>query len=289
AADVVKKLIAGQVEPPTFVRRDFPGPLETVVMRCLEKHPGDRYQSAYDLADDLEAFLRDQRMHSGPVRIARYLDSLTQAAGGQRRPELVSEAEIRNVPTGDLDFDSQVFDSYAPAKAPEWEDADQPEADVAAALGLELAELRALRTPVPVIPAGMSPVSGREPVGDTSPISRVDMIEEAPAEPVRKRAITDEGDGDSDIPIEEDLPTVDQPQMPLPAPRPSDLEDGRHTQPKLAPQVPAPPPLALGRPQFAPHLARRAAEPGFVQRLPWIMVGALGMAVLALVAYIVLT
>jgi len=96
AAEVVKRLVAGQVEPPTFIRRDFPGPLEAVVMRCLEKHPADRYQSAYDLADDLEDILRELRLHSGPVRIARYLDELAMAAGGQRRPELISEAEQRS-------------------------------------------------------------------------------------------------------------------------------------------------------------------------------------------------
>ena len=71
-----------EVEPPTFARRNFPPALESIVMRALEKHPTDRYQSAYDLADDLETFLRDERLHSGPVRIARYLDVLTQAAGG---------------------------------------------------------------------------------------------------------------------------------------------------------------------------------------------------------------
>jgi hypothetical protein len=40
-------------------------------MRALEKDVEDRYQSAYDLADDLEMFLRESRLHSGPVRIAR--------------------------------------------------------------------------------------------------------------------------------------------------------------------------------------------------------------------------
>ncbi len=163
ASEVVGKLISGQVEPPTFVRRNFPPALEAIVMRTLEKHADDRYQSAYDLADDLESFLRDEKMHSGPVRIARYLDMLAAASGGQRRPELVSEAEHGHaaaVAAGgggeELDFDSQVFDGYAPREgapgpeqAPEWEDADQPEGEVAAALGLELAELRQLRTPVP--------------------------------------------------------------------------------------------------------------------------------------------
>src|SRR6185312_2508976 len=107
---------------------------------------------------------RDERLHSGAVKIARYLDMLTHAEGGQRRPELVSEAETRATTGGeDLDFDSQVFDGFQPSEgapgpetAPEWEDAEQPEADVAAALGMELAELRALRTPVPVRPAGMA-------------------------------------------------------------------------------------------------------------------------------------
>src|SRR6185503_19320852 len=116
AAEVVKKLIDCQIQPPTFVRRDFPGALESAVMRCLEKHPGDRYQSAYDLADDLEEVLRDLKLHSGPVRIARYLDELTTAAGGQRRPELISESEMSaQDEANDLDFDSKVFDSYKAA------------------------------------------------------------------------------------------------------------------------------------------------------------------------------
>ncbi|MCA9556815.1 MAG: serine/threonine protein kinase, partial [Myxococcales bacterium] len=93
AGEVVKKLLEHKIEPPTFVRRGFPGALETAVMRCLERHPGDRYQSAYDLADDLEEFLREARLHSGPVKIARYLDELTLASGGERRPELISENE----------------------------------------------------------------------------------------------------------------------------------------------------------------------------------------------------
>src|ERR1700733_4189474 len=171
AHEVVHKLIEGAVEPPTFARRNFPPALESIVMRTLEKHPDDRYQTAYDLADDLETFLRDERLHSGPVRIARYLDMLSLAAGGQRRPELVSEAEARREGAADLDFDSQMFDGFAPAEgapgpeqAPLWEDVEQPEADIAAALHIELAELRALRTPVPMRPSGMAPMRGNSPV-----------------------------------------------------------------------------------------------------------------------------
>jgi serine/threonine protein kinase len=147
AQEVVARLIDAQVEPPTFVRRTFPSALEAIVLRALEKHPDDRYQTAYELADDLETFLRDAHLQSGPVRIARYLDALSAAAGGPRRPELISEAESKQAAPPELDFDSEVFQTFA--AAPGWEDPDEPEADVAAALGLELEELRALRTPVP--------------------------------------------------------------------------------------------------------------------------------------------
>ena len=224
AQEVVRRLIEGKIEPPTFVRRNFPPALESIVMRALEKHPDDRYQTAYDLADDLETFLRDERLHSGPVRIARYLDALAHAAGGARRPELISEAEAKHA-GDDLDFDSQAFDSYKPAEgapgpeqAAQWEDADQPEADVAAALGMELAELRSLRTPVPVRPAGMARITGAGPAVDLTapPFGGAAGVGQAPAdepsepadlsddaEPIEtnpvKRLRTEELEGDPEI------------------------------------------------------------------------------------------
>ncbi len=154
AHEVLKRLTDGVIEPPTFVRRDFPGALEAIVMRALERHPGDRFQSAYDLADDLEEFLRDAKLHSGPVRIARYLDELAEAGGGQRRHELISEHE-RAPKDQELDFDSQVFAGYEPAgegvvpPSSDWDEYDERDEDVAAALGLDLDHLKLMRTPVP--------------------------------------------------------------------------------------------------------------------------------------------
>jgi len=316
ANEVVQKLIAGEIEPPTFTRRNFPPALESIVMRALEKHPADRYQSAYDLADDLETFLRDERLHSGPVRIARYLDMLTHAAGGQRRPELVSEAEVRRGDGGDeLDFDSQVFDGYkpqegapGPEQAPEWEDADQPEADVAAALGMELAELRALRTPVPVRPAGMAPLTGKEPKTATppegtpapsapakaAPKRRPVTTDEEDAEP-RARAVTggDEDDDGFDVPITpapgSRLITSEEDSEPPTQPIPVTPPPGRHSGPVIEPP---PAPLRAQRTTTLPPapsvgsalLARSASS-----RLPWMLVGTLIVAVVALLAYIVMT
>jgi serine/threonine protein kinase len=278
AKDVVQRLIEASVEPPTFARRNFPSGLEAIVMRSLEKHAEDRYQSAYDLADDLEAFLRDERMHSGPVRIARYLDALTAAAGGPRRAELVSESEIK--PEGDeLDFDSQVFDGYqasegapGPEQAPEWEDQDQPEADVAAALGIELAELRALRTPVPVRPAGMAPVSGRESQKE------IELTERE-----KERAKTPRPHS-----VDEEAPTIDTPQKPRPPgmaekARPITVEE--EGEPPPAP-IPAP---VASRAALPESPIRPLQPPGHPAQLPWVLVVILVVAVAGLVAYIVLT
>jgi serine/threonine protein kinase len=268
AQEVVQRLIDTQVEPPTFARRNFPPALESIVMRALEKHPEDRYQTAYDLADDLESFLRDEKLHSGPVRVARYLDMLAIASGGTRRPELISEAEVR-AGGDDLDFDSQVFDGYAPSEgspgpeqAPLWEDVDQPESDVAAALHMELAELRSLRTPVPIRPSGMHPVRGDAPL---APGEAADE-DEAPVRttPV-PRMQTAEIEGEPD---DEAVPT--QPVTP-PAPTPT-----------VAPPAPATP---VPAPAFGAAMLERSSG----SKLPWVLVAMLGVAVVSLLAYIVMT
>jgi serine/threonine protein kinase len=88
--EVMQKITRGKWKPPTFIRRDFPAPLEKVVVRALEMHADDRYQSAYELAADLEEVLRELKLKSGPMRVAQYLDDLEAAAGKDRRPELVT-------------------------------------------------------------------------------------------------------------------------------------------------------------------------------------------------------
>lgn len=166
ASEVIERLLSCDIAPPTFIRRDFPPALEAIIMRALERHPSDRYQSAYDLADHLEDFLREAELHTGPVRIARYLDELTMAEGGQRRPELISEAEYLGIEE-ELDFERGMFDEARPKAArarrgradtandggggwpSAWDEYDESAAHVAAALGMELETFQRMLTPVP--------------------------------------------------------------------------------------------------------------------------------------------
>ena len=146
ASEVAKRLMHGEVRPPTFVSNDYPGALESIVMRALEPRAADRYASAYDFADELATFLAELPTATGPVAVARYLDRLAVAGGGERRAELVSEHEDDG---GDeeLDFDRGVSrelgaSAQTAAAAAEWDEFEEDEQAVADALGIDVTLVR---------------------------------------------------------------------------------------------------------------------------------------------------
>jgi len=57
AVDVLLQVATVDPPAPRTIRADIPKDLETIVIKCLEKDPGRRYQSAAALADDLRRFL----------------------------------------------------------------------------------------------------------------------------------------------------------------------------------------------------------------------------------------
>lgn len=57
--------------PPRQVRRGIPRDLESICLKCLEKHPSARYESAEALADDLGRYLESRSTRARPVGPAR--------------------------------------------------------------------------------------------------------------------------------------------------------------------------------------------------------------------------
>jgi serine/threonine protein kinase len=68
--------------PPSRLQPRVPHDLEIICLKCLQKHPADRYASADDLARDLQAFLDGE-----PIR-ARSLNTLEQVARAIRHHNL---------------------------------------------------------------------------------------------------------------------------------------------------------------------------------------------------------
>lgn len=78
-ADVIDEITSGDIRPPRQLDHSIPPELERICLKALAKRVGDRYTTAFDLADDLRSFLHE----SAP----RAEDSAEEAvaAGGARR------------------------------------------------------------------------------------------------------------------------------------------------------------------------------------------------------------
>jgi serine/threonine protein kinase len=147
ANEVLPRLLSCDVKAPTFVRHDYPGALESIVMRALEAEPSNRYQEAYDFADALGNYLREEQMRTGPIGVARYLDRLAVAEGGERREEFISELE-EDQDEESLDFDRGLFSGFKamaeqnPKAVESWDDLEEDESAVAEVVGIDVALVR---------------------------------------------------------------------------------------------------------------------------------------------------
>ena len=83
--DVLLRVRESEPIPPTQWNKRIPTDLELICLRCLEKSPERRYQSAEALAEDLERFLKGEPLNLPPVGIGHRLKKWAR-----REPGLVS-------------------------------------------------------------------------------------------------------------------------------------------------------------------------------------------------------
>jgi serine/threonine protein kinase len=100
---VIRLVLDEPIPRPTELRPDFPESLEHVIMRCLERDPARRYQSARELRTELMAWLAESGLSHDKRRIAEYLRSIFELkkqrdadefAGGERDDD--EELELEN-------------------------------------------------------------------------------------------------------------------------------------------------------------------------------------------------
>ena len=65
--DIISGVAERDPVPPHRIDRAIPVDLETIVLKCLEKEPANRYSSAAALADDLERWLSGKPIDARPV------------------------------------------------------------------------------------------------------------------------------------------------------------------------------------------------------------------------------
>jgi eukaryotic-like serine/threonine-protein kinase len=62
--DTLQQVVTQEPVPPTRLQPKIPKDLETICLKCLQKEPGRRYDSAEGLADDLRRFLEDRTIQA---------------------------------------------------------------------------------------------------------------------------------------------------------------------------------------------------------------------------------
>jgi eukaryotic-like serine/threonine-protein kinase len=71
--DTLMQVIQGEPPRPRQLNPTVPPALERICLKCLEKEPHNRYESAAALVDDLERYLRDEPPKIGPPGISQSL------------------------------------------------------------------------------------------------------------------------------------------------------------------------------------------------------------------------
>ncbi len=91
------------IAPPTTLRRDVPPQLERIVMHALAKNAADRYQSAGDMASDLERFLHGYSPVFTASKLAAHLRKVLGDPAPAPAPAPVVVARDPNLNTQPID------------------------------------------------------------------------------------------------------------------------------------------------------------------------------------------
>ncbi|MGE0325350.1 MAG: protein kinase [Polyangiaceae bacterium] len=90
--DTLMQAVTRDPIPPRMLQPSIPLDMDVICLKCLEKKPERRYQSALDLAEDLERLLRREPIHARPIgRLERAL------RWSKRKPALATLIVVTNV------------------------------------------------------------------------------------------------------------------------------------------------------------------------------------------------
>jgi eukaryotic-like serine/threonine-protein kinase len=95
AGGVMASVLAGRIDPPSYLRADLPRELDEVVLRGLASQPSDRYGTARDMAAALESVVPP----ATPAQIGEWVEELA-AETLRLRSELIAEMESGAPSTG---------------------------------------------------------------------------------------------------------------------------------------------------------------------------------------------
>lgn len=117
--EVARRVLEGDIPPPTFVDPQFPPALEAIIMKALEVDASERYQNCDHLFRDLEGFLQEEGLSCTPRKISATMVELF----GEGAPAKVNyDDQYDDLEDEALDFDAfeRIDDSTDDDEPPDW-------------------------------------------------------------------------------------------------------------------------------------------------------------------------
>lgn len=100
--EVARRVLEGDIPPPTFVDPQFPPALEAIIMKALEVDPADRYLNCDHLYRDLDGYLQEEGLSCNSRKISAMMAELF----GEGAPAKVNyEDQYDDLEDAALDFD----------------------------------------------------------------------------------------------------------------------------------------------------------------------------------------
>ncbi|MEM9457987.1 MAG: serine/threonine-protein kinase [Myxococcota bacterium] len=100
--EVARRVLEGDIPPPTFVDPQFPPALEAIIMKALEVDPADRYLNCDHLYRDLDGYLQEEGLSCTRRKISAMMAELF----GEGAPAKVNyEDQYDDLEDAALDFD----------------------------------------------------------------------------------------------------------------------------------------------------------------------------------------
>ncbi|MCH9680037.1 MAG: serine/threonine protein kinase [Deltaproteobacteria bacterium] len=130
--EVARRVLEGDIPPPTFVNPKFPPALEAIIMKALEVDAADRYQNCDHLFRALEGFLQEEGLAWTPRKLSAMMVELF----GEGAPAKVNyDDQYDDLDDEALDFEDfdRIDDSSDDDEPPEWAKNLGGEADAPAA------------------------------------------------------------------------------------------------------------------------------------------------------------
>jgi eukaryotic-like serine/threonine-protein kinase len=109
---IIDAVRSRRIDAPSMLRPEVPTALDDITLRALARNPDQRYQSAQDMAEDLEKFLLEREPRPASKKIGRWLESifgaeraalkrsLSQGGAAERSLERLAELDVAK-PTSD--------------------------------------------------------------------------------------------------------------------------------------------------------------------------------------------